>query len=212
MNYKTDKSMTPKNKLPIFAKIYLQLRPMIIPFEQIEKQVPNEGNVVDVGCGFGIFANFLASRSKNRKVTGIDLNKKRIDLAKTIYGHLPNLNFFCGDITDTQIPPADVITVVDVLHHIPSNDLQKKLLKSFYSVLSEGGRLIVKDVDTKPFWKYLFNLIHDYLMTKGEPVLYQDQKTIKNLLKEAGFKLEKIFEIKKYPYAHVLYIGTKTTG
>jgi len=201
--------MTPKNKLPLFPRIYLRLRPLIIPFEIIEKQVPNKGNVVDVGCGFGIFANFLATHSKERNVIGIDLNKKRINLANEIFGDLPNLIFFDGDITEIKIPKADVITAVDVLHHIPSKELQLKLLLSCYSVLSDDGKLIIKDLDTKPFWKYLVNYIHDFLITKGEKVMYQNKAAMKNLLNEAGFQIEKILEIKNYPYAHILYIGKK---
>jgi len=201
--------MTTKNKLPLFPRIYLRLRPYIVPFEIIEKHVPNKGNVVDVGCGFGIFANFLALHSKERNVVGIDLNKKRINLANEIFGNLSNLNFFDGDITDIKIPKANVITAVDVLHHIPSKELQLKLLLSCYSVLSEDGKLLVKDLDTKPYWKYLFNYIHDYLITKGEKVLYQNKDAMKNLLIEAGFQIEKILEIKHYPYAHILYIAKK---
>jgi len=64
-------------------------------------------------------------------------------------------------------------------------------------------------LDKKPKWKYLFNFIHDYLMTRGEPVLYQDENSIKNLLKNAGFKLEKIIKIQNYPYAHILFLAQK---
>ncbi len=202
--------MVSQNKISLFARIYIKLRGIIIPFKRIEQHVPKNGNIVDIGCGYGIFANYLASMSKKRKVIGIDLVQERISTANKIYGHLPNLNFVCKDITDTQLPKTDVITVIDVLHHIPSEDLQNQLLKSCYSVLSKDGKLILKDLYTKPKWKYLFNFVHDYIMTKGEPVLYQDQDTIKNLLKNSGFELEKVINIPNYPYAHILYIAKKS--
>jgi len=201
--------MNNKNKLPISAKLYLKLRPRIIPFELIEKHVPKNGTVVDIGCGFGIFANYLASKSENRTVIGIDLNEKRISLAKKIYGHLPNLNFFCGNITNTKIPSTNIITAIDVIHHIPTLELQTNLLKTCFSVLSENGKIIIKDVDTKPFWKYWWNYIHDYLMTGGEKVLYHDQNAFENLIKKTGFELEKKVSIDKYPYAHILFIAKK---
>jgi len=203
--------MSSSNKLPMFAKLYLKLRPLIVPFGNVEKYVPKKGNVVDIGCGYGIFANYLALQSTNRNVVGIDLNEKRISLANKIYSNLPNLNFICGDITNIQIPSTDVITVIDVLHHIPTADLQVKFLNSCYAALSNGGKLIVKDVDTRPMWKYLFNFIHDFLMTRGEPVLYQDQKTVNKFLNQIGFKVEKILKIRNYPYAHILYVANKNT-
>jgi len=201
--------MSNKNKLPLSARLYLKLRPLIIPFGFIEKYVPTNGTIVDIGCGFGIFANYLALKSKKRKVIGIDINKKRIEQANSIYGDLPNLNFICGNITEVKIPEADVITALDVLHHIPSSELQTNLLRSCSSVLRKNGKLIIKDVDTQPKWKYFWNYLHDFLMTRGEPVLYQDRKTIEELLHITGFKLDLIKEINGYPYAHILYISKK---
>jgi len=203
--------MISQNKIPLSVRLYLKLRSFIIPFDLIEKYVPKKGNIVDIGCGYGIFANYLALKSSSRNVVGIDLVKKRISMANDIFGHLENLNFICSNITNTKLPKTDVITAIDVLHHIPTEELQNKLLKSCYSVLNDGGKLILKDLDTKPRWKYLFNFIHDYLMTKGEPVLYQNQNNVKNLLKNAGFKLEEIIKIKNYPYAHTLYISEKNS-
>jgi len=199
-----------KNKsLPLSAKVYFKLRPLIVPFEIIEKHVPKEGTIVDLGCGFGIFANFLATQSTDRKVIGIDLNEKRILLAKEIFSSSSNLDFVCSNITDTKIPKTDFITAIDVLHHIPSLELQTKLLRECNSVLSKGGRLILKDLDTKPRWKYFWNLIHDYVMTKGEPVLYQNQNSVEELLNKTGFKLEEKIGISGYPYAHILYLAKK---
>jgi len=202
--------MKNNKNLPISAKVYLKLRPLIIPFEKIEKHVSKKGTIVDLGCGFGIFANFLATQSSDREVIGIDLNGKRILVANKIFGHLSNLNFICSNITDTKIPKTDTITAVDVLHHIPSLELQTKLLRECHYVLSEGGRLILKDLDTKPRWKYVWNRIHDYIMTGGEPVLYQNQNGIEKLLNKTGFKLEKKIGISGYPYAHIIYVARKS--
>ena len=197
------------NNFPLFAKIYLKLRPLIIPFDVIEEHIPKTGTIVDIGCGYGIFASYIASKSTKRNVIGIDLNKKRIFLAKKKFSNIANLKFICNNITSSEIPHADGITAIDVIHHIPTLELQTSLLKTCFSVLGENGKLIIKDVDTKPLWKYLFNWIHDYLMTRGEPVLYNSQNTFKNLLEKTGFELEKKMNIKNYPYSHVLFIAKK---
>jgi 2-polyprenyl-6-hydroxyphenyl methylase/3-demethylubiquinone-9 3-methyltransferase len=187
----------------------MNMRPLIIPFDLIEEYVPKNGFVVDVGCGYGIFANYLATSSKEREIIGIDLNKKRISTANKIFAQSPNLNFMHADITGAKIPNADIITAIDVLHHIPTLELQTQLLKSCFSVLSKNGKLIVKDVDTKPKWKHLIARFNDYVMAHGDLVLFQDKHSVTNLLKKTGFEIEKIVNIKKYPYAHILYIAKK---
>ncbi len=201
--------MLSKKSLPLSAKIYIKLRPLICPFDLIEKNVPGKGTVVDIGCGYGIFAHYMSVRSKERNVIGIDLNEKRISQANQLYGNLSNLRFICNNITSSEIPNADIITAVDVFHHIPSLELQIKLLQSCFSVLQKNGKLIVKDLDIKPRWKYWWNKIHDYIMTKGEPVLYNDQNTMKELIKKTGFELEKSQIFTGQPYAHVIYVAKK---
>jgi len=197
------------SKIGFSTKMYIKIRPMICPFSLIEKYVPKKGIIVDIGCGYGIFSYFLSSKSKDRKILGIDLNKNRILLANEIYQTSNNLRFECSNITDTKIPMADSITAVDIIHHIPTKELQTKLLKSCFSVLNEGGTIIIKDLDTKPIWKYYWNYIHDFIMTKGEPVLYRPSKEMKSLLSEVGFTLENFQILKGYPYAHVLYVARK---
>ena len=195
--------------MPLSAKVFFKLRPLIIPFEIIEKHVPKKGTIVDIGCGYGIFANHISKKSKDRKVIGIDLNEKRIEAAKKIFRNESNLEFICSNITNSKIPKTDVITAIDILHHIPDKENQENLLKSCYFVLKNGGVLILKDLDTKPSWKFYWNKIHDFVMTKGEPVLYNSKEEILELLKKSGFVIEKWELFKGYPYAHVLFIGKK---
>ena len=194
---------------PLWSRLYVRLRRLIVPFGVIEGCIPRKCTVVDIGCGFGVFANFVASRSGHRDVVGIDLAGKRISAAKKNYGGTPNLSFVCADITRTDIPKADVITLVDVLHHVPSRERQQDLLGSCFAALSGGGAIIVKDVDTRPRWKYCWNRVHDYVMTGGGPVLYLGRDDVRAALARAGFRMERVLQIGNYPYAHVLYVGRK---
>lgn len=189
--------------------LYDRLRRLIIPFELVEGHVPPDCRLVDVGCGFGTFASFVAAKSSRRSVLGMDLSSKRISAAKERYAGMQNLDFSCADITCTEIPNADIITLIDVLHHIPVRELQASLLKSCFEALSAGGTILVKDVDTKPRWKYWWNYIHDYVMTRGEPVLYLRRDDLRDSLAKVGFSITDVMEIKNYPYAHVLYVGRK---
>ena len=59
-------------------------------------------SVLDVGCGFGDFANFLTENGKPVDYTGIDLSE---ELIKEGQKHYPEIKLIAGDIFDYN--PAD---------------------------------------------------------------------------------------------------------
>ena len=62
----------------------------------IEAHVPTEGTILDLGCGHGVLANYLALRSPRRRVLGFDLSEHRIAIARSVA--LPNAEFHCQDL------------------------------------------------------------------------------------------------------------------
>ena len=59
--------------------------------------IPNNSEVLDIGCGYGAVARSIAKKVDGVVVTGIDNNKERLNQAK-INNNLKNLNFIYGDI------------------------------------------------------------------------------------------------------------------
>lgn len=58
-----------------------------------------EGVVLDIGCGSGAGTCELATQLSNgQRVIGLDINSQALDSARKMYGALPNLNFYHGDI------------------------------------------------------------------------------------------------------------------
>ncbi|MFA5090620.1 MAG: glycosyltransferase family 2 protein [Candidatus Omnitrophota bacterium] len=57
---------------PFLKKLYLYLRISSCPFDKIEKYVPREGRIINMGCGMGSFSLFLSRQSDNRDVTAVD--------------------------------------------------------------------------------------------------------------------------------------------
>ena len=86
--------------------------------------------VLDVGCGNGTVAMSMAE--SGALVTGLDLNKNNITLARKKYQH-KNLNFIWGDVTvDVPEGSYDVIVMSNVLEHIRDRvELLKKLQDRF---------------------------------------------------------------------------------
>ena len=63
-------------------RLYARFRTKLYPVELLDKSLPKEGNIIDLGCGYGVYANYLALKEKNRHVLGIDINSKRVDTAQ----------------------------------------------------------------------------------------------------------------------------------
>lgn len=88
--------------------------------------IKTRDNVLDIGCGNGFLAFDVADRA--RKVLGIDIEKKNIDIAKKNY-EKKNLDFIIGDATEVDFSEkVDVIILSNVLEHIENRiDFLKKI-------------------------------------------------------------------------------------
>src|SRR3989344_4651953 len=100
-------------------KLYVKLRWRLCPFEEVEKYVPQKGKILDLGCGYGILANFLILKSKEREVLGIDGSAERIAVANLSIGDRKNIRFFSQDIKDVAPGSCRGVAMTDFLHHIP---------------------------------------------------------------------------------------------
>lgn len=197
----------------LISKIYILIRDKYLPHRIIEKYFPKEGKILDVGCGFGSYALYLALKEPKRSITGIDLNKNRIEEAKKASRGLKNIDFYCKDFTkDFKLTKCNVISFIDLLHHVPVKT-QTNLIKEAHLKLEKNGIIILKDVARKPRWKYLYNYIHDKLMTKGDKLFFRSCNEHKNTLMNEGFKIIKGPELLKIsmfnPIPHFIIIARK---
>src|SRR6266542_5574485 len=82
--------------------------------------------------------------------------------------------------------PYDAAYMLDIVHHIPA-DTVRPLLDQVAKVLPAGGRLLIKDVDTRPAWKRRFTHALDRLMDPRSPVRYWGAEELQGVLEEIGF-------------------------
>lgn len=135
--------------------------------ERLESYIPKSGRILDLGCGYGVFSNFLALKSQDREILGIDCIKERIRIAQEISTKKFNgrLEFRYGDILDFDIGlnRYDCIILLDVLCYISFQN-QLQLLEKCYHSLRENSFLLIKDFDKSPIWKYGLFYLSDYLV------------------------------------------------
>lgn len=114
-------------------------------YTEIEKLVPREGNILDIGCGYGFLAYTLAWTSDKRSVTGIDYDEEKIAVANHNFSKTAQINFVQGDALEfPQKHKYDCILIMDVLHYLLPEQ-QWTLLQKCHASLSDAGVLIVRD-------------------------------------------------------------------
>src|SRR2546428_342184 len=110
--------------------------------------LPEGSRGLDVGCGVGLYALWLAEAIGPRgRVVGIEPSTERVEAARALVGHGPlasRLEFREGDATKLDAPDAtfDWVWCGDVLHHVQETG---RALGEFARVVRPGGRIVVKE-------------------------------------------------------------------
>jgi SAM-dependent methyltransferase len=103
---------------------------------------------LDVGCGVGLFARWLAEAvGPHGRVTAIESDPERVDAARALPGEgfgPDRLEFRTGDGTALDMVDGsfDWVWCGDVLHHIVETE---RALREFRRVVRPGGRIVVKE-------------------------------------------------------------------
>ena len=172
----------------------------------IEAHVPTEGTIVDLGCGHGVLANYVALRSPRRRVIGFDLSEHRIAVAASL--GLANAEFRCQDLFEAEPIPCQAIVVADVLHHLPSYEAGDELLARCCERLPADGLLVVKEIVQRPLWKYLCTQPVDFLFYKGK-VRFRSPEQFAALFERLGLEAQLVPLHAWRPLSHAMYLCRK---
>lgn len=210
-----DKALRLYDDHPLGIRAFVRCRHLLCPLSEVEREVPAEGRILDLGCGHGLFSALMALASPERCITGVDPSGAKIAVASRLMEKLPNATFFQGTVDDISAAGFDAITIVDVLYLLPVAD-KLRLLGSCNQLLKPGGRLILKTNDTHPAWKYQWARFQEVAMTGlgltlGHGSLHFLSCTENaGLLGQAGFGEIAIKHIPTLlPYPHTLFTCSK---
>lgn len=186
-----------------------RLRPYICPFGPLIEAVPPGSTVLDVGCGGGLYLGLLARLERISSGVGFDSNRRAVDLANQMAEGLPRgaaLSFLCV-AAGARWPVAerpDVVSLIDVMHHIPPGD-QKSLLERAALAVRPGGRLIYKDMAQTPVWRAAANRLHDLILSR-QWIHYLAMDRAVAWAEHAGLRLIERRRIDRYCYGHELAV------
>lgn len=172
--------------------------------------LPNEGVILDIGCGIG--QTFLALNCLNRRCIGIDIDNEAISYGKRLYGN--DIEYHLSKAENLPIE-SDSCDLVICRVSLPYTNIPKAI-KEIRRVLKSNGRLwlTIHDLSlaqsyfkeawlTKTNWKRKLHV--SYILINGYcfkflgivfPFLtcsyesWQDYKTMTKFLNKKGFRSE----------------------
>lgn len=204
-----------KSNAPASASIVDRLkicyRPYICPFAELLNYIDEDEKVFDIGCGSGQFLLLVAEFFNPKLIGGVEVSKTLLENSRKLlsqYKPRVNIELYLYNGTDLpdQIKNYNIITLIDVFHHLPVNQ-RNVFLGKLHEKMSPGATLILKDIDaSNPL--VFGNKVHDYLLSgerSKEISMYEMQITLNN----AGFAL--IESVKKTTlwYPHFWFICKK---
>lgn len=186
----------------------------IVPFEPILQAISAEltPKVFDIGGGEGLLL-FLAEQADIlSEGLCVDANAKNISsgaeaLKKAGARHVHVQHTDTIDAWPDKT--FDIVTMVDVLHHVPS-DFQQSFVEAACQRVRPGGLFIYKDMANKPFWMAAANRLHDLVLAQ-QWIEYAPIGAVETWVKGAGFSLEQSDLIDILWYRHELRVFRKAS-
>lgn len=196
------------------SRVYCRIRFVIINLgilNLLGVSLRGRKRVLEVGCGFGLFGCYFASRDPGMTYHGIDLDTARIRRAQRAAATLglANARFESGDAREALAleEQYDAVIMMDLLHHIP-DDAKLRLLESVLARLAPDGVLIIKDVTRRPWFKLLFTWLLDVGMTMSFGMWYWSERRFREAIPES-WRME-VYPITDWlPYPHILYLVSR---
>ncbi len=132
------------NKLPLKKKDEGN-RQSIQLYNHVAGAVDLEGfDVLEIGCGRGGGASYVARYLSPKSLKGMDLCKKSVDFCKKHYD-IANLSFCWGNALNLPFADKSFNAVINVESSHRYSDMDK-FLKEVYRVLRPGGYLLFADL------------------------------------------------------------------
>ena len=180
---------------PVGVRAHVTVRWFSAPFPAIVEVLPPAGRILEIGCGHGLFSAYAALDGSGRDVLGVDIDASKIEAAIAAATDVEGLEFRVAPDGAVPAGPWDVVVFVDVLYLLPAEQ-QRALLLEAVRTLAPDGRVVVKEMGTRPAWKVRWNTLQETLsvkvlrITEGSSFDFVHPVTMAGWLTEVGLEVE----------------------
>jgi SAM-dependent methyltransferase len=170
-----------------FARFKMRLDPM---FPRLAALVGEPRVLVDVGCGYGVPATWLAELHPSMRVFATDPDAARVRIARWTLGVQGTARIASATALDEAPEQADTALLLDVIQYLSDAELDAAL-RALRGRLLPGGRLVVRVViptgTRAPRERGLEQL---RIRLRGYTMQYRTAEVLQSVLEAAGYALE----------------------
>lgn len=182
-------------------------------YRLFNRLIPVQGQITDIGCGFGPLCYMLSMLSEDRDILGIDYDEDKIALAQHGWLRNEHLQFRHGNALEYPLPESDVFILNDMLHYM-SYEHQRTLLLKCADRLRSQGMIIIRDGNSANtskhrltrFTELLSTRIFNFNRTAGE-LYFTTETQLREIAVTCGMNVE-IIPNDKYT-SNTIYIFRK---
>ena len=182
-------------------------------YRLFNRLIPAQGQITDIGCGFGPLCYMLSMLSEDRDILGIDYDEDKIALAQHGWLRNEHLQFRHGNALEYPLPESDVFILNDMLHYM-SYEHQRTLLLKCADRLRSQGMIIIRDGNSANtskhrltrFTELLSTRIFNFNRTAGE-LYFTTETQLREIAVTCGMNVE-IIPNDKYT-SNTIYIFRK---
>jgi ubiquinone/menaquinone biosynthesis C-methylase UbiE len=134
-----------------FGKKYWKEKYKMIA-DEIFNFAPQGQSITEIGCGSGNLIRELAEKFPSAKITGIDISKDMLDLARANLSEIKNISLqelSIYGLNELREKP-DIIVFRNTLHRLKDAE---KALQIIINYMPKGGKLYLRDVIRNGDWK-----------------------------------------------------------
>jgi len=140
-------------------------------FPLLEKYIPKEGTVLEVGCGCGRTLDWIYQKNPNLKLIGTDVSNVAIQKGAEYYKHI---EFICEDAEFAEHKDIDLVICSQTLEHV---DRPSEVMINMQSWLKDKGVLFITipyprsvlDMGCKVHYWSIYE--HDFISIFGKNVI-----------------------------------------
>jgi len=202
---------------PLRDRVHVRVRWWSCPFPAVEAHVPVTGRILEVGAGHGLLSLYLGLASPERSVVGIDIDERKLDLARTAAANLrageADVSFAL--VTPDALPPGpfDAVVIADVVYLLAEKD-RTALLERCAAALGDDGVLVLKETDHTVRGKSVLTTLQEKLatglgVTAGEHVDFPTVAELAQVLQDQGLTVTHVPMHKGYLHPHHLLLGRR---
>ncbi len=147
-----------------FLRSYVRLKAASDPaYEAVFDALRGSSDrLLDLGCGVGALAFYLRERGYAAPISGIDRDRRKVDVARGVADGDRSLSFELGDVRAAR-DLRGTIVLLDVLHYL-TDDEQAALLRDLAAM---ARTIIIRDAVRDGTWRYWFTVAQETLARAG---------------------------------------------